>query len=297
MASTIYQFWFKAMASRCEIRLSAPDGVEAARLAELAIAEVQRIEHKYSRYRPSSVVSRVNAQAGGDGVVGDDETNTLLDYAESLFVSSGGLFDITSGVLRKAWNFTVGRLPDPAHLALLCRLVDASRIERDGSCIRLPVAGMELDFGGFGKEYAADQAATQLMAQGVAHGYVNLAGDIRVMGPKLDGSPWMMGIQDPRQPESLVASIPMLGGALATSGDYERYMEIDGTRYCHILHPRTGWPVSQWRSISAVAPLTLTAGSLSTIAMLKEEGATAFLHDHRAVYLAVDSQGKFHRSM
>ncbi len=139
----------------------------------------------------------------------------------------------------------------------------------------MPLAGMELDFGGFGKEYAADRAAAMIHGKGVRHGYVNLAGDIRVVGPKLDESPWLIGIQDPRNKSRTIASIPLFTGALATSGDYERFIEVDGHRYCHIINPRSGYPVTYWRSVTVVAPLAITAGSYSTIAMLKEADGLA----------------------
>jgi len=104
----------------------------------------------------------------------------------------------------------------------------------------LPLAGMEFDFGGFGKEYAADRAASIVHAQGVRHGYINLAGDIRVIGPQPDGRASMIGIQEPRNKERMIASPPLSTGVLAKSGDYERYFEADCRRYCHIIYPRTG---------------------------------------------------------
>jgi thiamine biosynthesis lipoprotein len=153
---------------------------------------------------------------------------------------------------------------------------------------------MELDFGGFGKEYAADRAATVLMAQGVRHGYVNLAGDIRLMGPRPDGQAWSIGIQDPRQPERLVASIALGTGAIATSGDYARGFDQGGRRWCHILDPRSGMPVQVWRSVSVCAPTALAAGALATIAMLQQEQALAFLDRQEVLYLAVDQAGTLH---
>ncbi len=283
------------MASRCEVRLAATTEADARALAQFAIDEVHRIEAKYSRYRADSVVSRIAAQAGGQPVPCDDETLALLAYAGTLYDNSAGLFDITSGVLRRAWNFRQPVLPEVATLRTLCALVDWPSLQRDGRTVRLPVAGMELDFGGFGKEYAADRAAQALLERGARCGYVNLAGDIRVLGPKPDGQAWTMGIQDPRQAGKLIASIPMLGGALATSGDYERYFELDGRRYCHILLPRTGLPVEHWRSVSVLAPSALVAGSCTTIAMLKQQDGLAFLEATGFTYLAVDPSGALHR--
>jgi thiamine biosynthesis lipoprotein len=285
---------FKAMASACELVLAVDDEPEAQAMAAAAIAEVQRIEAKYSRYQPESIVSRINAAAGGQAVACDEETWSLLSYADSLYQSSDGLFDITSGVLRRAWNFYDHRLPASADLEALRQLIGWRRVEREGQAVRLPEAGMELDFGGFGKEYAADRAGAVLAAKGLHHGYVNLAGDMRMLGPKPDGSPWMIGIQDPRDKTAILATIPVDRGGLATSGDYERFFELDGKRYCHILDPRSGQPVTHWRTVSVVAPLAVVAGNCATIAMLKQSEGLAFLEACGMNYLAVDQSGTVH---
>ncbi|OYT91689.1 MAG: thiamine biosynthesis protein ApbE [Burkholderiales bacterium PBB3] len=290
-----HSFSFQAMASACELRVVAADAATAERAAQAAMAEVRRIEATYSRYQSASIVSRINANAGGDWVECDAETLTLLAYAETLFNASGGLFDITSGILRQAWNFKEARVADPAQLADLYARIGWQHVERDGNQVRLPQAGMELDFGGFGKEYAADRAAAALLGQGITSGYVNLAGDVHVLGPKPDGAPWGIGIQHPRDPRKIVATIPIHKGGLATSGDYERYFEKDGKRYCHILNPHTGMPVTHWQSVSVLAATALTAGSLCTIAMLKEGDGLAFLDQAGAVYLAIDAEGLAHR--
>ena len=288
--------FFEAMGGRCEIRLAAVHESAAHRLAQFAIDEVNRIETKYSRYRPDSVLSQIAARAGNDWTVCDDETQALLDYANTLFVRSDGLFDITSGVLRRAWNFRRAELPTEEALRILCGLVNWSSVQRDGRRIRLPQAGMELDFGGFGKEYAADRAASALVEQGIKHGYVNLAGDIRVIGPQTQGQPWRIGIQNPQLCDGLIASIEVTSGAVATSGDYERSFVYDGRRFCHILHPHSGRPVNFWRSVSVLAPSALEAGSFSTIAMLKEEQGLAFLERDNVIYIAVDQAGALHCS-
>jgi len=287
-----FRFPFDAMASRCEIVIAAADETHAHALAQDAIDEVKRIEDKYSRYRPDSVVSRINTAAGQAWIECDAETTSLFDYADALFRYSDGLFDITSGVLRRAWNFNVAQVPSAETLAPLLALIGWQRVERKEAQLRLPVAGMQIDFGGFGKEYAADRAASVLAAKGVQHGYVNLAGDLRVIGPQPDGQPWLIGIQDPRQQGRIVATIPVASGALATSGDYERFFELDGQRYCHVLDPRTGKSVTHWRSVSVLAPLAVAAGSCTTIAMLKQAAGNGFLDDSGMAYLAIDAQGK-----
>ena len=154
---------------------------------------------------------------------------------------------------------------------------------------------MEIDFGGIGKEYAADRAATICIEQGIAHGLVNLGGDVRAIGTQADGTPWRVGIRHPRADGRAIAYVDLADGAVATSGDYERYFDLDGRRYCHILNPRTGMPVAHWQSVSVVAPLAVVAGSCATIAMLMEAGGEAFLAAQGFSYIAVAPDGTLRR--
>jgi FAD:protein FMN transferase len=288
---------FVAMASSCEVRLAGVSQTDAQRLATLAIDEVRRIETKYSRYRPDSVVSRINAAAGhSEAVPIDAETAYLLGFAAQLYALSDGLFDATSGVLRQVWNFKSGHAPSAAQLAAVLPRIGWQHVDWTAAHARLTQPEMELDFGGFGKEYAADRAATILAEQGVQHGLVNLGGDLRVIGPREDGSPWLMGIAHPRTENAVIASIPIISGALATSGDYERFFIENGQRFCHILNPKSGWPTELWQSISVIAPVCVAAGALSTIAMLKGPDAITFLDTQGVSYLAVDAEGNITRS-
>ena len=301
VAPELFDIRFNAMACSCNVLLAAPGEAAAAALAQAAIDEVHRIERKYSRYLADSVVGRINGAAGGGWVELDAETDALLRYAASLYELSGGRFDITTGVLRRAWNFSAAamgvatpRVPSPEELQPLLALTGWPAVQRDGARLRLPRAGMELDFGGFGKEYAADRAAAVLQANGLRSGYVNLGGDLRVIGPQPDGSPWQIAIQDPRDANATMAGIPVAAGGLATSGDYERFFEVDGRRYCHILDARSGYPVQYWRSVSVLAPLAAAAGSCATIAMLMGEEALDFLDGSGFAWLAQDGQGRIH---
>ncbi|SER18730.1 thiamine biosynthesis lipoprotein [Solimonas aquatica] len=284
---------FGVMACRAQIRIWGLDDAAAQDAIAAGIAEARRIEYKYSRYRSDSIVSRINAAAGsGARIEVDEETAGLLDFAAQLHVQSEGRFDISSGVLRRVWNFREPRLPAAGEIAALLPLVGWQQVQWLRPHIALPRAGMELDFGGFGKEYAADRVATVLQDAGARGGYVNLGGDIRVLGPDAEGQPWRFGIQHPRRAEEVIAVLALAQGALATSGDYERYFEIDGRRYCHLLDPRSGWPVQDYQSISVLAPLCLVAGALSSIAMLSGAQAPAFLQSQHAAFLAVDQAGR-----
>ena len=266
---TLYPFSFQAMAATNEVQVHAATPEAARFAAALAIEEVRRIEAKYSRYRPDSVVSLINAGAGSDPVAIDEETAKLLAYADSCHRTSGGLFDATSGVLRRAWDFKRARVPSERELAPLRTLIGWDRAELTETSVRLPAAGMELDFGGFGKEYAVDRAVAVLLGHGIEGAMVNLAGDLAITGPQPGGKPWRVGIQHPRQAGAVVATVDVASGALATSGDYERYLEVDGVRHCHVLDPRTGHAARGFQSVTAIAPSCLVAGTATTIAMLK----------------------------
>ncbi|MBA2547633.1 MAG: FAD:protein FMN transferase [Burkholderiaceae bacterium] len=283
------------MASHCQVRVYAPDESVAREWSDAAIAEVRRIESKYSRYRDDSVTTAINCAAGGAAIPVDAETAALLDFAAALHAQSEGLFDLTSGVLRGAWDFKAQRVPSQEVIDRLLTHVGWSKVTWRAPTLRLD-AGMEIDFGGIGKEYAADRAATLLMDLGARHGLVNLGGDVRIIGPHADGNAWKIAVQDPRgNPGATIAHLEVSHGAMATSGDYERYFESDGRRYSHLLDPRTGWPVEFWRSVSVVAPIAIAAGACATVAMLTPvDRALKFLDAQGVRYLAVDSAGQRH---
>jgi FAD:protein FMN transferase len=286
-----YRHTFAAMACTAEVQLYANNADEARHAFAAAQAEVERIETKYSRYRDDSILTAINRGAGGVPVAIDAETGALLDYADACWRQSGGLFDITSGVLRRVWDFKRGVLPDPASLQNMLERIGWDRVRRGSGTIALD-AEMEIDFGGIGKEYAADRAAIAAGALGIRQGLVNLGGDLRVIGPHPDGRPWTVGITHPRDTARTIAHLQLRDGGLATSGDYERFFVRDGKRYCHILNPRTGWSVDGPQAVSIVAPLCTVAGSCSTIAMLREDGAAEYLRAQGLPYLLVDRDGQ-----
>jgi thiamine biosynthesis lipoprotein len=192
---------FFAMGSDCALHLHAPDEVDARQAAAVAIAEIGRIEARYSRYRPESEISRINAVAVTGGTVEvDAETAGLLTYAYACFHKSGGLFDVTSGLLRKAWNFAAPSLPEREAVQALLSRVGLGRVAWDNPRLTFTVPGMEIDFGSIGKEYAADRAAASCSALGIHHGLVDLGGDIRLIGPRPDGvSPSVIPVSPPRR--------------------------------------------------------------------------------------------------
>lgn len=265
------------MGSPCEIQVDGDDPWTASKLGKIAEAEALRIERKYSRYRRDSVLSQINS-ASGQPVGVDTETAALLDYADQCHTLSGGRFDITSGVLRRAWTFDGSdRLPDVDMIQSLLPLVGWSKVGWDGQRLTLP-KGMEIDFGGLGKEYAVDLALQAVANTDNTPMLVNFGGDLRVTGPRADGSRWRVMIEDVDQSDRPGSWLEMAGGGITTSGDARRFLEKDGVRYGHILDPRTGWPVRNApRSITVAAATCMEAGILSTLAMLHGEGAETFL--------------------
>ncbi len=268
---------FTAMAGPCEVLFEGCDVEQARRLTELAAAETLRIEHKFSRYRDDGAVHAINA-AGGAAVRVDDETARLLDLAASCHALSGGRFDVTSGILRRAWNFDGSdRLPSRGRVKALLPLVGWDKVVWRNPEITLP-AGMEIDLGGLGKEYAADRTAELLAAAAPAAALVNLGGDLRATGPRGGGAAWRVGVEDPGREDHAERVLEMRGGGLATSGDARRFLLKDGVRYGHLLNPRTGWPVRDAPRAVTVAAATCTeAGVLATVAMLHGRDAEAFL--------------------
>lgn len=287
----LHKAGFKAMGSRCELQLYAQK-THAQAVAGEAIALVRELEKKYSRYRDDSVTSRINGAAGsGEFVEVDEETAGLLDFAGVMYQQSDGLFDITSGILRQAWDFKSNRHPDERLLAALLPRVGWPRVEWQSPWIRLPEAGMELDFGGYVKEYTADKVADLCRGLGINHGLVNLGGDIHLLGPHPDGTPWQVGIQNPRRATGAIATIALTEGAIATSGDYERYMIIDGVRYCHLLNPHSGASLQPgYASASVIGARCLIAGAFSTIALLKSRAEPDWLAEQGLPYLLIDTQ-------
>jgi FAD:protein FMN transferase len=284
---------FFAMGSDCAVHLYADSKSEFEYFAEAAEAEVVRIEKRYSRYQPDSELSRINAAAAqGHCIRIDEEASSLIEYAKTCFIKSDGAFDITSGILRAAWDFSAAGPPDQASIDPLLPLIGLDRIEISDGCLHFSQPGQELDFGGLGKEFAADRAAEVCSALGAKSGFVNLAGDIRMIGPQPDGSPWIVGIRHPREPNLVVAQVALMSGALATSGDYERYFEFNGRRYCHILDPRTGWPVQGLSSVTVISDRCLVSGSLSTIAMLKGREGPDLLRRLGVRHIIVTDEGQ-----
>ncbi len=268
---------FSAMASPCEILIPDLRESEVKQLASLAFSETQRIEQKFSRYRDDSIVHAINT-ARGRPVLLDEETARMITYAGHCHTLSDGLFDITSGVLRRAWSFKGEEAhPDDELIASLLKLVGWEKIEYHHSMITL-LPGMEIDLGGVGKEYAVDRVAQMVFEKCSRRVMVNFGGDIRAIAPDDQAEPWIIGIEDPRKADSVLGTIELNSGGVATSGESRRFCTYQGRRLGHVLDPRTGWPVADApMSVTVIAGSCTEAGFLSTLAMLHGLHAETFL--------------------
>lgn len=274
---------FVAMASPCELLLETDDLRAAEKLGRIASNEAWRIETKFSRYRNDSVVSALNRSHGRRMAV-DEETAALINYAAQCYTLSGGRFDITSGVLRRCWKFDRSdNVPDGAAVAELLPLIGFEKIDWQEPLIAMP-ADMEIDFGGFGKEYAVDRVLLMIAAQFAGAVLVNFGGDLAANHAPT-GGPWKIGIERPGVEGEARLLLELSRGALATSGDTHRYLVRDGVRYSHILDVHTGFPVPDVpRSVTVVGSSCVEAGMIATCAMLQGNGAESFLEAHAERY-------------
>ena len=293
MYPTPKHFAFQAMGSFCEIQLFDESRIHAKNVVNQLAGEVARLEKKYSRFREDSFLSEINFSAGNKlGLAIDEETQSLFDHALNCFEQSDGLFDITAGALNEIWSFKKARVPSQTQIDATRAHVGFNKISCKDSHIHLP-RDMQIDFGGIVKEYAADSVARLARSLGVEHGLVNLGGDFSIIGSQPDNKPWAISISSPISDNGVMAKIELNDGGLASSGDYERFFVHEGERYSHILNPMTGWPSNGLRAISVAANLCSVAGSVATIAMLKDESAAKiWLEDSGLAYVYIDSKEK-----
>lgn len=280
---------FLAMGSPCELLIDSGDPTIVASLLDAVASEAWRIEDKFSRYLRGNIIDRINGSMGRPVEV-DDETASLLDFADMLTDLSGGAFDITSGVLREVWQFDGSdNVPDRSAVESVLKRVGWDKVRWQKPYLTMQ-SGMQIDMGGIGKEYAVDRAAAKLSAHSETACLVNFGGDILATGTPSNSAGWQVGIESLNSTtRAATKSIRLRNGALATSGDARRFLLKDGIRYSHILNPVTGWPINDApRSITVAADTCTQAGMLATLAMLKGKEAASFLEQQAVQYWCYD---------
>ena len=275
------------MASPCEVLIESSDGQLADKITDIVATEAWRIEQKFSRYRHDNLLYQIH-HAKGKTIEVDEELAHLLNFSQQCYQLSDGLFDITSGVLRRIWIFDGSdNIPSRKQAKVLLKLIGWDKVSWQPPYIRLP-EGMQIDLGGIGKEYAVDKAAMLASKETDKPILVNFGGDIFATKAPLSREAWQVGVESIGGSDK-TGLIQIKAGGIATSGNAKRYLERDGKRYSHVLNPNTGWPVSHApKSVTVAAPSCIEAGFLSTMAMLKGKQAESFLQAQGVLFWIQD---------
>ncbi|WP_437922042.1 FAD:protein FMN transferase [Sphingobacterium sp. LRF_L2] len=260
------------MGSTFEFVLVENDSLSAQRHFQSVIDEIERIENLISEWRPHTQISQVNRYAGIRPVRVDKEVFELTRRAVRYSQFSEGTFDISIAALDKVWHFDgeMNELPSDEMILGSIQKVGYTHIILDtvNSTIFLEKKGMKIGFGSIGKGYAADQGRALLQSLGVKGGIVNASGDLSTWGGQADKQPWKIGVRDPFRTYKMVKVLKLREGAVVTSGSYEKYAEIQGKHYAHIINPKTGWPSTGLTSVTVYGPSAELANFLSTSIMV-----------------------------
>ena len=303
ISQKLYRKVVKLMGNRFEISIVARAEPIANELIDKAIHEIRRIEKLLTTFDESSDTNQINRYAGSRPVVVQREVFDLIQRSKKISDLTQGAFDITYGSIdKKLWNFdqTMTRLPDPVIAKNSVRLINYRNVLlNDGDCsVFLKEKGMRIGFGGIGKGYAADRAKLILQANGVTSGIVNAAGDLTAWGCQPNGKPWTIGIADPNASNHPFSFLQLNNAAIATSGNYEKFIMIDGKKYSHTIDPRNGLPVTGIKSVSMISPTAELADAMATPVMIM--GTRVGLHlVNQVVGLAciiVDDKDRIHTS-
>jgi thiamine biosynthesis lipoprotein len=262
----------KLMGNRFEFTVVSEDASWAQERIDEAIEETRRIEKLFTTFDENSQTNQVNKNAGICPVKVDKEVFDLIQRSIKISKLTQGAFDITYGsVDKRLWNFdkNMTSLPDPSVAKQSVRLINYRNIILDeNSCtVYLKEKGMRIGFGGIGKGYAAEKARQLMIRNGVSSGIVNAAGDLTAWGLQPNGKPWTIGIADPGNPQAAFSSLDISDMAVATSGNYEKYVVIDGKKYSHTIDPRTGFPVTGIKSVTIICPNAEIADAMATPVM------------------------------
>jgi thiamine biosynthesis lipoprotein len=284
LSEDVHRAIFGAMGTTCRVTFSSPTGAAARDFSGRVRAWVETFEASCSRFRSDSDISRIN-HAAGEWVAIDGELEGLLALCDVFYWRTEGVFDPTSLALTRLWAASRDVLPDDAAIAAARQLTNWRDVQREPDRVRLRQAGMALDLGGIGKEYAADRVADLGREIGLRSMLVDFGQDIRTFGPSPQEEAWRVGLEDPHRPGSCWSGVALRDAAVATSGNYYRGFQSGDRRLGHILDPRTGRPAdTDCLSVSVIAPTCTEAGILSkTVMILGAETGIAFLRRFPAV--------------
>lgn len=290
------------MGSKWDIAIVAKDSSTAENYIDTVITEVTRIEYLISDWKPQTQISQVNRNAGKAPVKVDKEVLAITQRAIHISEITNGAFDISFAAMEKIWKYdgSMTEMPSPEAVKNAVKKVNYKNIIVDtiNSTIFLKEKGMKIGFGALGEGYAADRCRDMMITKGVKAGIINGSGDMGTWGKQPNGKPWNIGIEDPFNRGSLFAVVPLIKGAVTTSGSYEKYVELDGKRYSHIINPATGYPATGLISVTIFGPSTEMSNAFSTSIMVlgKDKGLELLKQYPNYSCIIVSDNGSFYTS-
>lgn len=283
------------MGNKFEITVSCEKEQEGNQWIDGAFELITHIENQLTTYKENSDTFRINAGAGIYPVEVHKDTFELIERCQRLSLLTQGAFDISYGSVDKSlWNFdtTMTHLPDAATAKRMVRLINYRNIELDrtSQTVFLKEKGMRIGFGGIGKGYAAEKTRQWLIQQGVKAGIVNASGDLTTWGLQPNGEEWTIGIADPNQSNGIFSYLKVSDMAVATSGNYEKFIVVNGRKYSHTIDPRTGLPITGIKSATIITPNAELADALTTpVAIMGIEAGMDLVNQlHRVECIIID---------
>ena len=273
LAPSLSKKVLKLMGNRFEITVVGDDPLWADKRIDDAVVEIKRIEKLFTTFDESSQTNLINRNAGITPVKVDKEVYDLIERSKKISTLTQGAFDITYGSIdKRLWNFdkTMTSLPDAQTAKTLVRLINYRNVILDekNCSVFLKEKGMRIGFGGIGKGYAAEKAKSLLQQKGVKSGIINAAGDLTAWGHQPNGKPWTIGIADPNTTKQAFSFLEITNTSIATSGNYEKFILIDGKKYSHTIDPKTGLPVRGIKSVTIICPNAEIADAMATPVMI-----------------------------
>ena len=290
------------MGSRFEITVVANDSIQGHELIDSAVAEITRIEKLISSWDENSQTSEINRNAGIRPVKVDVELFELIERAISISKLTDGAFDISYASMDRIWKFdgSMKVMPSSEEIASSVSKVGFQNIilDKTNSTVFLKLEGMKIGFGAIGKGYAADKAKDLLITKGASSGIINASGDMNIWGKQPNGKEWKVAITNPMDKNKVFALLPITNGAVVTSGNYEKYVTLNGKKYSHIIDPRTGYPSTGIISVTVFAPKAELADALATsvFVMGKEVGLDRINQLPKIECIIIDDEGNVLKS-
>ncbi len=290
------------MGSRFDITIVAKDEVTADSYIDIAIEEITRIEALISSWIPGSQTSDINLNAGIKPVKVDQELIHLIERCITVSKITDGAFDITYASIDKVWRYDGSMTQIPSKEAIQNSVAKIGYenivLDKKSQTVFLKQKGMRIGFGAIGKGFAADKARSLLKSQGVSSGIINASGDLTTWGKQPNGTDWMVGITNPLNKDKIFSWFPVVNAAVATSGNYEKYVTFKGVKYSHIIDPRTGYPSTGILSVTIFAPSAELCDALATSVFITgtETGLNTINQIKGVECIIIDDKNKVHTS-